>query len=247
MSKTYVVLTNSSRSGRKDPYSFYVFNGRGIISKWKEIGPHDFVFSTAQELADSYPIIDLLGVYRTLSILDGVPVNSDLSQIEIAKAVFTLTTRKAVSYSPPQVRTIEVDAFEGTVEIVNELDQAAAADEVAAVEEKKSRRTKKAKEPKAAKPKKEKAVKAPKEPKEPKGSRELRHKLYANTLLIDKQMETPPIQPGSNRYRNMQVVIDSLTVGEALRNLRTLTPPGVPADIDLAIAKGAITLVEPTE
>jgi hypothetical protein len=244
MSKTYVVLSNSSRSLRKDPYSFFVFPNRSIVSKWNEIGEHDLVFSTAQELADTYHSSDVFGVYATLSLLDGVEVNPQLSLIEAAKAVFATTTKRAVPYVPNPVRIKEVTAFEGTAEVINELDVAAEADEVAAVTEKKAKREKKAKAPKEPKAPKVKAEKAPKEPKEAKGPRELRHKLYANDLLINKLLETPPIQPGSNRHRNMQTVIDSLTVGEALRNLRSLTPPGVPADIDLAIEKGAITLVE---
>lgn len=48
------------------------------------------------------------------------------------------------------------------------------------------------------------------------------------------------LKPGSNRHRNRQVVMQASTVGEALKALRTLSPPGITGDIDLAVKDGVI-------
>ena len=64
---------------------------------------------------------------------------------------------------------------------------------------------------------------------------------------IVKLMEEPPIKKGTNRYRNMQVVLASKTVGEAITALRKLDPaPGGQTDIKIALKAGAIELREPT-
>jgi len=58
-------------------------------------------------------------------------------------------------------------------------------------------------------------------------------------------MEEPPIRVGTNRYRNMQIVMSCGTVGEALEQLRLLDKaPGGGVDIKIAINVGAIMLQE---
>jgi hypothetical protein len=62
------------------------------------------------------------------------------------------------------------------------------------------------------------------------------------------QVKAPPIRSGTNRYRNMQVVLSCHTVGEALQKLKALSPaPGSATDIKLAERVGAIKLLQPTE
>jgi len=66
-------------------------------------------------------------------------------------------------------------------------------------------------------------------------------------VIISKQMESPPIRSGTNRYRNMEVVMQCHTVGEALAQLKALEhSPGGGTDIKLAEKAGAITLLHPT-
>jgi len=60
-------------------------------------------------------------------------------------------------------------------------------------------------------------------------------------LLKDK----PNLREGTNRYRNMSVVMDCETVGEAMEKLRALDPsPGSGMDIRIAIKAGIIELEE---
>jgi hypothetical protein len=55
--------------------------------------------------------------------------------------------------------------------------------------------------------------------------------------------DEPPIRAGTNRYRNMLVVMQSATVSEAMEKLRALTPaPGGGVDIKIAIKAGAVKL-----
>jgi len=58
-------------------------------------------------------------------------------------------------------------------------------------------------------------------------------------------MDTPPIREGTNRYRNMLVIMQSSSVAEAMEKLRALSPaPGGGVDIKIAIKAGAIELEE---
>ena len=58
-------------------------------------------------------------------------------------------------------------------------------------------------------------------------------------------MDTPPIRSGTNRYRNMEVVMGCTTVAEAMEKLRALDPsPGGGVDIKIAVKAGAIKLEE---
>jgi hypothetical protein len=59
-------------------------------------------------------------------------------------------------------------------------------------------------------------------------------------------LNEPPIRTGTDRYRKMVVVMSSGTVGEALTELKALTPPiGGSPDIKLAIKVEAIKLEPP--
>lgn len=57
--------------------------------------------------------------------------------------------------------------------------------------------------------------------------------------LVDK----PPVREGTNRYRNMFVVIRSQTVREALHRLKQLEPKGGMKDIHLAVKNKAVELM----
>ena len=59
-------------------------------------------------------------------------------------------------------------------------------------------------------------------------------------------LSEPPIRTGTDRYRKMVVVMNSATVGDALTELKALTPPiGGSPDIKLAIKVEAIKLESP--
>jgi len=67
-----------------------------------------------------------------------------------------------------------------------------------------------------------------------------------HNIIVASRMKTPPIRGGTNRYRNMQVVLGCHTVGEALQKLKALRPaPGSATDIKLAEKVGAIELLTP--
>jgi hypothetical protein len=56
-------------------------------------------------------------------------------------------------------------------------------------------------------------------------------------------IDAPNLREGTNRYRNMQVILASATVAEAMDQLRALQPaPGGGVDIKIAIKAGAIKL-----
>ena len=58
-------------------------------------------------------------------------------------------------------------------------------------------------------------------------------------------MDTPPLREGTNRFRNMLVIMQSSSVAEAMKKLRALDPaPGGGVDIKIAIKAGAIKLEE---
>jgi len=68
---------------------------------------------------------------------------------------------------------------------------------------------------------------------------------FNNEAKIKLLMDTPPVREGTNRYRNMKVVMESATVGEAMTKLRALSPaPGCGVDIKIAVKAGAIELEE---
>lgn len=58
-------------------------------------------------------------------------------------------------------------------------------------------------------------------------------------------MDEPPIRAGTNRYRNMALIMSCATVSEAMEKLRALEQaPGGGVDIKIAIKAGAIELEE---
>jgi len=68
---------------------------------------------------------------------------------------------------------------------------------------------------------------------------------FEKTAKIVPLMVDPPIRSGTNRYRNMQVVMGCTTVAEAMEKLRALDPsPGGGVDIKIAVKAGAIRLEE---
>jgi len=68
------------------------------------------------------------------------------------------------------------------------------------------------------------------------------HKLEPH-VKIKKLMDSPPMREGTNRYRNMMVILNSDTLGEALQSLRKLEPsPGSARDITIAIQNKVIQL-----
>jgi len=68
---------------------------------------------------------------------------------------------------------------------------------------------------------------------------------FEKTAKIVPLMVDPPIRSGTNRYRNMQVIMGCATVAEAMEKLRALHPsPGGGVDIKIAVKAGAIRLEE---
>jgi len=66
-----------------------------------------------------------------------------------------------------------------------------------------------------------------------------------NNARIVRLVDAPNLREGTNRYRNMQVILGCATVGEAMEKLRALQPsPGGGVDIQLAVKAGAIKLEE---
>jgi hypothetical protein len=186
---------------------------------------HDLVFSTARELGDQLHLHDLEGLYTTLAVSYGgniaPPAARDMDPDSMVRYIYSWTKKHA---KPPSEQGSRMDTE--TLE-VNELDEAAKADEAAA---KASKGKAKSASPKPAKAPTEAKDKVP------------THKVYRNDQTITRLLDTPPIASGSNRYRNMATVMASATVGEALLALRALTPKGVPADIDLAVEKQAVEI-----
>ena len=68
---------------------------------------------------------------------------------------------------------------------------------------------------------------------------------FNNESKIKVLIDAPTAREGTNRYRNMKVIMESATVGEAMAKLRALTPaPGCGVDIKLALKAGVIELEE---
>ena len=64
-----------------------------------------------------------------------------------------------------------------------------------------------------------------------KAEKEVRPRFEKTTKIV-AIMDTPPIRSGTNRYRNMEVVMGCTTVAEAMEKLRALDPsPGGGVDI----------------
>jgi len=77
-----------------------------------------------------------------------------------------------------------------------------------------------------------------------KAEKEVRPRFEKTTKIV-ALMDTPPIRSGTNRYRNMEVVMGCTTVAEAMEKLRALDPsPGGGVDIKIAVKAGAIKLEE---
>ena len=99
------------------------------------------------------------------------------------------------------------------------------------------------------KPKKEKKAKAAKAPKEPKAKKErsgaspIGKSAYDVNMVITPTGKANPFRAGTFRHRNIEAVIGSATVGEALATLRGFeVSPSNAADIKLAVEHGLITL-----
>ena len=68
---------------------------------------------------------------------------------------------------------------------------------------------------------------------------------WSNESKIIKLMDEPPLKKGTNRYRNMEAVLASQTVGEAITALRNLEPsPGGRMDLRIAEKANAIKIEE---
>jgi len=66
---------------------------------------------------------------------------------------------------------------------------------------------------------------------------------FRNDARIEVLKDTPTVREGTNRYRNMKVIMESATVGEAMAKLRALSPaPGCGVDIRIACDAGVIKL-----
>jgi hypothetical protein len=77
-----------------------------------------------------------------------------------------------------------------------------------------------------------------------KAEKEARPRFEKTTKIVALK-DTPPIRSGTNRYRNMEVVMGCATVAEAMEKLRALDPsPGGGVDIKIAVKAGAIKLEE---
>ncbi len=77
-----------------------------------------------------------------------------------------------------------------------------------------------------------------------KAEKEVRPRFEKTTKIVPLMVD-PPIRSGTNRYRNMQVVMGCTTVAEAMEKLRALEPsPGGGVDIKIAVKAGAIKLEE---
>jgi len=77
-----------------------------------------------------------------------------------------------------------------------------------------------------------------------KAEKEVRPRFEKTTKIV-ALMDTPPIRSGTNRYRNMEVVMGCATVAEAMEKLRALDPaPGGGVDIKIAVKAGAVKLEE---
>ena len=78
-----------------------------------------------------------------------------------------------------------------------------------------------------------------------KAEKEVRPRFEKTTKIVSLMVD-PPIRSGTNRYRNMQVVLASQTVGEAISALRKLDPaPGGRMDLRIAVKAGAIKIDNP--
>jgi hypothetical protein len=95
--------------------------------------------------------------------------------------------------------------------------------------------------------KKAKAAKEPKAPKEKKVKEKKANPVGKSAYHVDQTI-TPadkenPFRAGTFRHRNIEAVISSATVGEALERLRSFeVSPSNAADIKLAVEHGLITL-----
>ena len=77
-----------------------------------------------------------------------------------------------------------------------------------------------------------------------KAEKEVRPRFEKSAKIVCL-MPNPPIRSGTNRYRNMEVIMGCTTVAEAMEKLRSLDPsPGGGVDIKIAVKAGAIRLEE---
>ena len=73
--------------------------------------------------------------------------------------------------------------------------------------------------------------------------------MERDLLPLDKEwpikpvLDTPPIRPNTDRYRKMEVVMDSKTIGEALTRLKNIEKPlGSMRDVRLALHNKAVEI-----
>jgi hypothetical protein len=88
----------------------------------------------------------------------------------------------------------------------------------------------------------ERAKKEFSEPTKKTGSRPTKYNPKAKYRVLVKE---PTLRKGTNRYRNMQVIMEWRYIGDALRELKRLDPsPGSAMDITIAIKTKAIELLD---
>lgn len=224
--RTYLVIQNYHGSARKEPYSCFVFDSLADAAACSEVDEHAVVFSTAQQLADMLSVSELEGMYMVLSPESGHRRGGFYSALEAAKALTHAVQRCATNYRKQKTMTNEDTDL--AAELAAELEHPIS---------KNAKKPKRAKKEPLEKPKKEK------KPKKDNGRNPIGKLAYDVTMTITPTGKANPFREGTFRFRNIEAVIGSATVGEALAALRGFeVSPSNAADIKLAVEHGLITL-----
>lgn len=200
------------------PYKFFKFRTENATQKCTKSDEFSIVFDSPEQLQEVCPNEDIVGILTAM----GVEVNSTYTYTPTAcaKALFRLVEQNAVSWGhdEPDPTPTEEPAMAEAVK-------------------------KPAKKSAAKKPKSEKKAKAAKAPKEKKPNLQAKARGSVPKTGKIKKLAPNPARVGTNRHLNIEAILGSKTVEEALNNLRNLQPQGGMVDIRFALANKLIEVI----
>jgi len=211
----HYAIVNAPPGSQGKPYRFYKFKTLNAANKCSEVDEFALVYESPDQLKQLCPAADL----RAILVATGNEVPDSATHDALANALHRLTEQNATSWSAEKAE-----------EITQQEEPDMAVKKAAA---------KKSSKPKAAKPKKEAAPK-----KERRAPLQAKAKGGMPKAGKIKKLAPNPAREGTKRFTNLEVIYNSKTVEDALRDLRNLPVPGGMTDIRFAVANGLIEIAD---
>jgi hypothetical protein len=212
----HYAVVNAPPGSQGKPYRFYKFRTLNTANKCSEVDEFSLVYESPDQLKEICPLEDIKAILVSL----GHEVPENATHDACVNALHRLVEESAITWSA-------------------EASEAAQIEEEPEMAAKKA--TKKTAAKKSAKPKVAKEAKPKKERKVPLQAK-VTGKMGKSGKI--KKLSPNPAREGTIRHTNLEVIYNSKTVEDALRDLRVLPKPGGMGDIRFAVANGLIEIID---